>query len=296
MSIQAVKYAIEDSRTSGQLQVLLICLAYHANPEGKCWPSVALLCAETKLSRRNVQKYLRRLEGLGEIRRVESGGGRRSTTYLLSRMVEMTTVGATTLGTPEGFALENQGVASEIRRFSPRSGLPSDAGAASPATRVQHPQRRGCSIPSDAGKVAAAASPATPQQHPQRRPNSNRTVIEPYPPTETPSAASKAGGGVSASEPTPPVAAAAENGNGWHGRYYDLLSSGLDPIAAVAKLREEGLLPAPAPIAPKKGGDPPPLQTMGEIIAHARRAAERKEPFDFVDPQPQVVKIERTPE
>lgn len=61
--------------TGGELLVMLA-LADFANDEGECWPYIATLAAKARLTERQVQKLLPRLERSGEIRRVKSNGGR----------------------------------------------------------------------------------------------------------------------------------------------------------------------------------------------------------------------------
>lgn len=55
---------------------LLVVLSHHSdNKTGECWPSVGLLAKKAKLSRRHVQRCLRRFQELG-LMTVALGGGR----------------------------------------------------------------------------------------------------------------------------------------------------------------------------------------------------------------------------
>ena len=50
-----------------QVKFVLVALADHADSEGICWPSVALLRKKTGLSRRQIQRHLKALRESGEI-------------------------------------------------------------------------------------------------------------------------------------------------------------------------------------------------------------------------------------
>jgi len=68
MSIQAMQWVIEHSRHQGGEFLTLLMLANHAGSDGwECWPSVPFLASECRLSPRQVQRNLRRLEAGGEI-------------------------------------------------------------------------------------------------------------------------------------------------------------------------------------------------------------------------------------
>lgn len=71
MSIQAVSYVLQHSKTKLWDRLVLISLANHANPWRRTWPSVRLLAKEAGLSRRTVQRALNRLEKMGEIEEVD---------------------------------------------------------------------------------------------------------------------------------------------------------------------------------------------------------------------------------
>lgn len=50
-------------------KLVLLKLADNANSEGRCWPSIARICAETELSERTVQRKMSMLESAGLIER-----------------------------------------------------------------------------------------------------------------------------------------------------------------------------------------------------------------------------------
>jgi hypothetical protein len=79
MSVQAMQWVIEHSQHKGSDLLVLLMVANHAGSEGwECWPSVELLAQECRLSERNIQYILRRLEKAGELA-VKHGGGPRGT-------------------------------------------------------------------------------------------------------------------------------------------------------------------------------------------------------------------------
>lgn len=65
MSIEMLNWVFLLEMESPTDKSVLLALANHADPDGKCWPSVARLCLYTALSERTVQNALRRLEGQG---------------------------------------------------------------------------------------------------------------------------------------------------------------------------------------------------------------------------------------
>ncbi|MBI4498088.1 MAG: helix-turn-helix domain-containing protein, partial [Chloroflexi bacterium] len=75
MSIYVSDAVWEHSQQSGSALTVLLALARHANDQGYCFPSLAKLMAETRLSERAVRMHLRGLEEAGEIK-TEQGRGR----------------------------------------------------------------------------------------------------------------------------------------------------------------------------------------------------------------------------
>jgi Helix-turn-helix domain len=69
MSIQAMAWAIEQNPHDCEAKLLLICIANYADKNGKCWPSIETLVADSSLSRSTVRRRLDALETAGLIRR-----------------------------------------------------------------------------------------------------------------------------------------------------------------------------------------------------------------------------------
>jgi hypothetical protein len=67
-------------RTEAQLDAsahaVLVALAYHSNGEGRCWPTNATLCRETRLAEQTVRRALRRLAEAGLVTVDNACGGR----------------------------------------------------------------------------------------------------------------------------------------------------------------------------------------------------------------------------
>lgn len=85
MSIQAVSWVLDDENVPGIARLVLISLANHADAKtGHCWPSVATIAKEAKISPRSVHTYLGALRRNGYIM-IESGrsnvGTQRSNNY-----------------------------------------------------------------------------------------------------------------------------------------------------------------------------------------------------------------------
>ena len=74
MSIQALSHVLEHSRSTGGARCVLIALANH-DGDGGCWPTVERIAWEANLSPRAVQRHLKTLEVLGEIRILRNRGG-----------------------------------------------------------------------------------------------------------------------------------------------------------------------------------------------------------------------------
>ena len=87
MSVQAMSWVIEKSKhKSGELVVLLM-IANHARSDGRgSWPSVATLAAESRMTRRQVQRCVRRLEKSGELATAKNAGPGGANLYSLPLM------------------------------------------------------------------------------------------------------------------------------------------------------------------------------------------------------------------
>ena len=79
MSVHVTSAVWKSSKATGSALLVLLSLADQADDDGFCWPSVANICARTRLSRASVFRHLAELESLGEITRASNDG--RSTDY-----------------------------------------------------------------------------------------------------------------------------------------------------------------------------------------------------------------------
>lgn len=74
MSVHISSWVWKHSWHSGSDLLILLAMADMANDEGLCWPSVATLCERGRMSERNVQYSLRKLEDSGSITTVQRRG------------------------------------------------------------------------------------------------------------------------------------------------------------------------------------------------------------------------------
>lgn len=81
-----IRQVIDYSRSRGSARAVLRCLAFHANDIGCADPTVARLSADVGYSERTVQRALRQLEHIGEIKVVahREGGRGNPRTYALT--------------------------------------------------------------------------------------------------------------------------------------------------------------------------------------------------------------------
>jgi cell division septation protein DedD len=75
MSIEVMTKVWDLSRQKGTPLLLMIAIADNANKAGECWPGIDYLAEKTRISRRQVQRLLHKLEDEGELA-VEYGTGR----------------------------------------------------------------------------------------------------------------------------------------------------------------------------------------------------------------------------
>lgn len=75
MSIKVTETVWEHSQQTGTALLMLQAIAWHANDNGFCWPSVATLARKCRISTRHAKRLIRQLEEAGEIA-VDVGGGR----------------------------------------------------------------------------------------------------------------------------------------------------------------------------------------------------------------------------
>ena len=90
VSIEAMAIALHHSRARGTAKLVLIGIANH-DGDGGAWPSVATLAKYAAVTPRNVQKALRELEALGEIRtHLQAGGNGRGPAYERPNLYDFT--------------------------------------------------------------------------------------------------------------------------------------------------------------------------------------------------------------
>lgn len=74
MSIRMMAMVWDDERLSGDMLLLALALADHANDDGQCWPSVTRLAQRIRKSRRQTIRLLKRLEEIGYIHVAKTAG------------------------------------------------------------------------------------------------------------------------------------------------------------------------------------------------------------------------------
>lgn len=74
MSIESISIALHHSRATGAAKLVLVGIANH-DGDGGAWPSVATLSKYAGVDPRSVQRAVKRLEELHEVRRFVQGGG-----------------------------------------------------------------------------------------------------------------------------------------------------------------------------------------------------------------------------
>jgi hypothetical protein len=89
MCYKAVSAVLESSKSVGSQRLLLVVLAHHMNSEtGQCNPAIKTLAAKCMISERSVQRNLKSLVELGELR-IQSGATHaRSNCYSLCLSID----------------------------------------------------------------------------------------------------------------------------------------------------------------------------------------------------------------
>lgn len=86
MSIQAVGWALDNSKSRGFARLVLIALCNHAGAEDdECWPAQRTIAREAGVSPGSIPPQIRKLVELGEIEVVSAGGPRQSARYRIVR-------------------------------------------------------------------------------------------------------------------------------------------------------------------------------------------------------------------
>jgi hypothetical protein len=98
MSVQAISWVLEHSRSEGNARLVLISIANHADKFGRgAFPSQQTIGSEARCSTRTVRRATEELRDLGELRWLEHGGRgkrRRSHLYWIVPIVEAAKVSA----------------------------------------------------------------------------------------------------------------------------------------------------------------------------------------------------------
>ncbi len=85
MSIQAVGWVLDESRSRGVDRLVLISLANHCDERLTAWPSVRTIAREAGVATNTVMAAVRRLVELGELEVVEAGDARKSSVYRITK-------------------------------------------------------------------------------------------------------------------------------------------------------------------------------------------------------------------
>src|SRR3990167_8256188 len=88
MSIRIMTQVWEHSKQKGTFLLVLLALADSANDEGYCWPSIKTLSRKSRMLERNLRVILSKLEGDGELKRLERPG--RSNYFFLTPVIQCT--------------------------------------------------------------------------------------------------------------------------------------------------------------------------------------------------------------
>jgi hypothetical protein len=91
MSYQAIDWVLRHSRTTLGSRLILLTIAHHMNSDGTCHPSLGLLASETKISKRQIQRLLPRLERRGELLVRRNRGRGKPNSYQLPKLTEKVT-------------------------------------------------------------------------------------------------------------------------------------------------------------------------------------------------------------
>jgi hypothetical protein len=114
MSIEVTSVVWKHSRQKSGGLLVLLALADYTNAEGVAWPAISTLARKVRMSKRNVQRWVRVLEKVGEVEVRPNQGRKGSNLYRIC-------VPAIQLGTPDARAIRDAGVARGASSTSPTS-------------------------------------------------------------------------------------------------------------------------------------------------------------------------------
>lgn len=79
MSIRIMSHVWQHSAQKGSALLTLLAIADMANDDGECWPGVDRLAKKTRMTERNLQMTIRKLEEAGELQVVPNAGAKTKT-------------------------------------------------------------------------------------------------------------------------------------------------------------------------------------------------------------------------
>jgi Helix-turn-helix domain len=75
MSVQALSWVLNKSKSSLGSRLVMLSIANHADADGmNSWPSITVIARESRVSQRQAQRCINSLEKLGELE-IERGAG-----------------------------------------------------------------------------------------------------------------------------------------------------------------------------------------------------------------------------
>lgn len=147
MSVESIAIALHHSRATGAAKLVLIGIANH-DGDGGAWPSVATLSRYAGVDPRSVQRAVKRLEELHEVRRfVQAGGDHRIDDHRRPNRYEFTLRCPMDCDRSARHKLSHEVVELDVEQLSTRvtSASPDDADVrggvtlASPKPSLNHP-------------------------------------------------------------------------------------------------------------------------------------------------------------
>ncbi len=83
MSLTMSRIVWENSQSIGSQKLIMLCLADHADDNGRCWPSISRISRLTRVSKRQVSRSLKSLVGKGELAYKPGDGRGHSSEYVI---------------------------------------------------------------------------------------------------------------------------------------------------------------------------------------------------------------------
>ena len=87
MSIQAMSWVLNESKSTLGSRLVLLSIANHADDKGmNAWPSIPVIARQARLTERQAQNCIKKLERSGELQIARGEGYRGSHRYTMPRM------------------------------------------------------------------------------------------------------------------------------------------------------------------------------------------------------------------